>query len=271
MPGRSLTAASLETVNGALDAARGDRILAEQRWRQAQAAGLAAPEVLASPTVQLISQDRARLAAEYQDRLSVYKPDYPDMRQMQARMDETDRQLAREAGAILGSLHARFAAALGAEAALSGRVEALKAGLVDLRSRGIGYGIRNREVDADRAVYDGLLQRYQDVGVAGGAAPGNIIVVDPATIPDRPSWPRPWLIMLLASLVGLAAGVGAVLLSQQGGEAPDPGAPRVQGKRRPRRPGARPSSVLDSGRPPGAGFRGISPCNRCFAGFAAWL
>ncbi len=224
VPGRSLTAASLETVNGALDAARGDRILAEQRWRQAQAAGLAAPEVLASPTIQLISQDRARLAAEYRDRLSVYKPDYPDMRQLQARMDETDRQLAREAGAILGSLHARFAAALGAEAALSGRVEALKAGLVDLRTRGIGYGIRNREVDADRAVYDGLLQRYQDVGVAGGAAPGNIIVVDPATVPDRPSWPRPWLIMLLAAFVGLAAGVGAVLLSQQAGEAPDPGA-----------------------------------------------
>jgi uncharacterized protein involved in exopolysaccharide biosynthesis len=220
--GRSLTAASLETVNSALDAARGDRILAEQRWRQAQAAGLAAPEVLASPTVQLISQDRAKLAAEYQDRLSVYKPDYPDMRQLRARMDETDRQLAREAGAILGSLHARYAAALGAEAALSGRVEALKAGLIDLRTRGIGYGIRDREVDADRAVYDGLLQRYQDVGVAGGAAPGNIIVVDPATVPDKPSWPRPWLIMLLSALVGVAGGVGAVLLSKPADDAPDP-------------------------------------------------
>ena len=213
--GRSLTAASLETFNTALDAARGDRILAEQRWRQAQAAGSAAPEVLASPTVQLISQDRAKLAAEYQDRLSIYKPDYPDMRQLKARMDETDRQLTREAGAILESLHARYAATLGAETALSRRVEGLKAGLIDLRTRGIGYGIRNREVDADRAVYDGLLQRYQDVGIAGGVAPGNIFVVDPATIPDRPSWPRPWLIMFLATLVGLAGGVGAVLLSQR--------------------------------------------------------
>ena len=212
--GRSLTAASLETFNNALDAARGDRILAEQRWRQALAAGLAAPEVLASPTVQLISQDRARLAAEYEDRLSVFKPDYPDMRQLKARMDETDRQLAREAGGILESLHARYAAALGAEAALSGRVEALKAGLIDLRTRGIGYGIRDREVDADRAVYDGLLQRYQDVGIASGAAPGNVIVVDPATVPDKPSWPRPWLTMLIAALAGLVGGSCAALLSQ---------------------------------------------------------
>jgi succinoglycan biosynthesis transport protein ExoP len=220
--GRSLTAASLETFNTALDAAKNDRILAEQRWRQAQAAGPAAPEVLASPTIQLISQDRAKLAAEYQDRLSVYKPDYPDMRQLKARMDETDRQLAREADAILESLHARYAATLGAEAALSGRVEGLKAGLIDLRTRGIVYGIRNREVDADRAVYDGLLQRYQDVGIAGGATPGNIYVVDAATVPDRPSWPRPWLIMLFAAFVGLAAGVGAALVLQPVESGSDP-------------------------------------------------
>jgi len=209
--GRSLTAASLETFNTALDAARGDRILAEQRWRQAQAAGLHAPEVLASPTVQLISQDRAKLAAEFQDRLSVFKPDYPDMRQLNARMDESDRQLVREANTIIDSLHARYAVALGAETALSGRVESLKAALTDLRTRSVGYGILNREVDADRAVYDGLLQRYQDVGIAGGVVAGNVFVVDPATPPDRPSWPRPWLIMLLATLVGLLAGAGAVV------------------------------------------------------------
>jgi uncharacterized protein involved in exopolysaccharide biosynthesis len=213
-PGRSLTATSLETSNTALDAARGDRILAEQRWRQAQAAGLAAPEVLASPTIQLISQDRAKLAAEYQDRLSVYKPDYPDMRQLKARLDETERQLAREAGAILESLHARYAATLGAETALSSQVESLKAALIALRARSIGYGVRDREVDADRAVYDGLLQRYQDVGIASGVVAGNVFVVDPATVPDKPSWPRPWLIMVLAALIGLVGGAGAVLLSQ---------------------------------------------------------
>jgi succinoglycan biosynthesis transport protein ExoP len=212
--GRSLTAASLEAANTALDAARGDRIFAEQRWRQAQAAGPAAPEVLASPTIQLISQDRAKLAAEYEDRLSVYKPDFPDMRQLKARMDETDRQLTHETAAILASLHARYAAALGAETALSGRVEDLKAALFALRARAIGYGIRDREVDADRAVYDGLLQRYQDVGIASGVVAGNVFVVDPAVIPDKPSWPRPPLIMLIAGLIGLMGGAGAVLLSE---------------------------------------------------------
>jgi uncharacterized protein involved in exopolysaccharide biosynthesis len=213
-PGRSLTVSSLEALNTALDAAKTDRILAEQRWRQGEAAGQAAPEALASPTVQSISQDRARLAAEYADRLSVFKPDYPDMRQLKARIDEVDRQIAVADAAILGSLHARYAADLAAETTLAGQVERLKAAVIGLRARSIGYDIRSREVDADRAVYDGLLQRYQEVGLAGGVVAGNVIIVDPATLPDRPTWPRPWLIMLIAGVIGVIGGVGTVLIFQ---------------------------------------------------------
>ena len=212
-PGRSLTAASLEALNTALDGATADRILAEQRWRQGAAAGAAAPEVLASPTVQQIRQERAKLAAEYQDHLSVYKPDYPDMRQLMARINETDRQLARETAETLQSLRSRYEAALGAETALAEQVAHLRAQMIDLRSRGVGYDVRSREVDVERAVYDGLLQRYRDVALADGAQTGNVFVVDPATPPDRPTWPRPWLVMLLATLIGIGAGVGWVLLA----------------------------------------------------------
>jgi uncharacterized protein involved in exopolysaccharide biosynthesis len=146
----------------------------------------------------------------------VYKPDYPDMRQLKARMDETDRQLSRESAAILESLRARYAAAQGTEEALGAKVETLKTALNAQRARDIGYDVRDREVGIDRAVYDGLLQRYQDVGIAGGVVAGNVFVVDPATVPDKPSWPRPWLIMALAAAVGLVAGVAVVLLRAAG-------------------------------------------------------
>jgi uncharacterized protein involved in exopolysaccharide biosynthesis len=209
--GRSLTADNLEAFNTALAGARTDRILAEQRWRAANAAGPAAPEVLADPTVQQISQDRARLAEDYQDRLSVFKPDYPDMRRLRARMDETDRQLARKTGAILASLRARFAAALGDERILTAQVAALETALVDLRARSIRYTILQREVDTNRILYDGLLQRFRDVGVAGGVVADNITIIDPATPPDHPSSPRPLLVLLLAATAGLAAGMGGAL------------------------------------------------------------
>jgi uncharacterized protein involved in exopolysaccharide biosynthesis len=210
-PGRSLTADSLEAFNGALAGARTDRILAEARLRQSQTAGPDAPEVLANPTVQQISQDRARLAAEYQDRLRVFKPDYPDMRQLKARIDETDRQLELQTTAIIASLQARYGAARSAEAALAAQVGDLTRALVDLRGRSIRYTILQREVDTNRVLYDGLLQRYRDVGVAGGVIADNIAIVDPATPPDRPSWPRPAPTLVIAGLIGLMTGVAAAL------------------------------------------------------------
>ena len=100
-------------------AARADRIAAEQRWNRAKAvSGLGLADILQSPTIQALSQTRAQLAADYQDRLRVYKPDWPDMRQLEARLDETDRQIAAEASTIRSALHNTYAIALAREQAL---------------------------------------------------------------------------------------------------------------------------------------------------------
>lgn len=236
--GRSLTAASLEVLNTALATATADRIEAEQHWRQDQSAGPASPEVLQSATVQQVIEDRAKLAADYQDRLSVFKPDYPDMLQLKARMNETDRQLEREAWAILASLHTRYLTALGAEHALATQVSTLKSALLQLQSRSIRYTILKRDVDINRALYDGLLQRFRDVGVAGGVVPDNIWVINAAGAPDLPVWPRPWLSMGASILVGLVLGVMA---------ATSAAIPRTSPKvTSGAAPGAKSASILDS-------------------------
>jgi capsular exopolysaccharide synthesis family protein len=70
-------------------------------------------------------------------------------------------------------------------------------------------------VDTNRELYDALLQRYKEIGVAGGVGVNNISVVDPARIPDRPSSPRLVLNLLVALLAGLAAGFGLALALEQ--------------------------------------------------------
>ena len=213
--GPSLAAANLESFNTALAAARAERIKTEQKWRQAQAAsGMGLSDILQSPTFQVISEERAKLVAEYQDKLRIFKPDYPDMAQLKARIDETDRQLALEAGAVRQSLRAQYETALANEQVLGGQVGALKSAVLDLRGRSIRYTILQREVDTNRTLYDGLLQRYKEVGVAGGVAANNISIVDRAETPVTPSEPRPLLNMALASLVGIAFGVGLAYLRE---------------------------------------------------------
>src|SRR3712207_7845704 len=46
--------------------------------------------------------------------------------------------------------------------------------------RSIQYNIIQREVDTNRSLYDALLQRYKEIGVAGGIGPNTVSVVDRA-------------------------------------------------------------------------------------------
>jgi len=206
--GPSLPAVNLEAYSTALAAAKTDRIKAEQKWRAAASVtGIGLPDILQSPTIQELSQQHAKMQADYQDRLSVYKPDYPDMRQLKARIDETERQIQIEAGNIRQAIHVQYLAALESERALQGQVDGLKSSVLDLRGRSIRYTILQREVDTNRTLYDGLLQRFKEVGVAGGVSSNNISIIDRADVPRFPSSPKPLVNLALSGLIGAILGV----------------------------------------------------------------
>ncbi len=210
---QSLTAANLSALNSALTNARAERTKAEQRWRQAQSTPvLSLLEVLGDPTVQKLRQDRATLSATYQQKLKIYRPDFPEMQQLQAQIDEIDRQINTVANANLSAIRSQYEIALKQERSFSDQVEKLKGSYMDLRERNIQYTILQREVDTNRTLYEGLLQRYKEVGVAGGLGSNNISVVDRALAPDGPSSPKPLINMAIALLLGLALGAGITVL-----------------------------------------------------------
>jgi capsular exopolysaccharide synthesis family protein len=210
---QSLTAANLSALNSTLVTAQGDRIKAEQRWRQAQSMPiLSQPEALGDPTIQNLLQQRATLAATYQERLKIYAPGMPDMQQLKAQMDEVDRQLAAAGESIKSSIRSRYEVALRQEQSLHRQVEGLKGSFIDLRERNIQNTILQREVDTNRALYDGLLQRYKEVGVAGGVGSNNIAVVDRAKVPSAPSSPKLLLNLFIALVLGLGLAAAATIV-----------------------------------------------------------
>jgi succinoglycan biosynthesis transport protein ExoP len=203
--GQSLTAADLAAANAELSEATSERIKAEERWRELQTVPiLSTPEALSDPTVQTLVQQRAALSSSYQQQLKVYAPAMPEMQQLKAQIDENERQLAAVAQNIRTSVRSKFEIALKQEKSLSANVESLKGAFISLRGRNIENTILQREVDTNRTLYDGLLQRYKEVGVAGGVDTNNISVVDLARAPGGPSSPK----LLLNMLVALVAGVG---------------------------------------------------------------
>ena len=201
----SLSEQNLGSLNSALAEARRERIRAESRWRQAQASTgvVLLGELGENSIIKSLQQRRAELNAEYQDKLRLYKPAFPAMVQLKSQIDEVERQIVAEAGNIKAAIQAEFLAAQEQERLLNEQMDSLKAEVLDLQNRSIQYNIFKREVDTNRELYDGLLQRYKEIGVAGGVSSNNIAVVDRAQngFKYKPSLTRNLALGLLAGLM----------------------------------------------------------------------
>lgn len=202
---RSLVADDLASLNAALNDATADRIAAEARARQSGGPGTST-EALANTAINNLRQRRAELAAEYEQLMVRFEPGYPAAVAIQSQIDQLDRSIAREESRVVGSVQANYRQALQREQTLRQRVEELKGSFLDLRRRSIQYNIFQQEVDTNRSLYDGLLQRFKEIGVAAGVGVNNIAIVDIAEVPDRPSSPRLILNLAFSVLAGLGLG-----------------------------------------------------------------
>ncbi len=211
---QTLIEQNLGELNSAVGQAQGARIRAEARWRQAQASrGAALPaEMLDSSNVRPLQDRRSTLQGSFQEKLRVYKPEYPEMKQLQAQIAEIDRQIASEIEAIKLTVKAEYDAALTQETLLREQLTQIKAETLDLQSRSIDYNILQREVTTNRELYDGLLQRYKEIGVAGGVSSNNVSIVDRAQVPGGPFKPDMRRNLMIGLLVGFFLGVLLALL-----------------------------------------------------------
>lgn len=215
---QSLTAANLAALNQSLAEATAARIAAESRARSA-GSGTAAAVALQNTTVNGLRQRRGELNGEYQRQLNAFGPEYPVVAALRAQITELDRQIQNETARInqgVGQdLQAQYRQTLATEQTLSGQVERLKSELIDQRRRAIQYNIYQRDVDTNRGLYDALLQRYKEVGIAGGVGTNNVSIVDQATVPTGPFRPNIPVILMIALIVGGVLGAGAALILEQ--------------------------------------------------------
>lgn len=212
-PPQSLVASNLAAINASLAQVRAERVAAQERWRSARTAPvMTLPEVLANPTVQQLVQQRAALNTEYQQKLATFQPDYPEMVRLKARIDEAEAQIQEVAQNIRSSIQNQYVTAANQERALQRQVTGLTGDVLDLRDRSIQYNILQRELDTTRTLYEGLLQRYKEVGVTGDITANNISIVDRANPPGSPSKPDLMMNLVLAAFFGLGIGLVAALV-----------------------------------------------------------
>lgn len=202
---RSLLVDDLAAINRERSEATAARIAAQSRLG---ARGDLVNEALQNDAIGGLRQRRAELASDYARMMVQFEPEYPPARALQTQLEQIDRSIAREESRVRQTLRQTYDSAVSREQQLDSRVGQLQTGVLDLRRRSIQYNIYQRDVDTSRQLYDALLQRYKEIGVAGGVGVNNISIVDPAELPRRPSSPKFLLNMLLALIAGTVVGVG---------------------------------------------------------------
>ena len=76
------------------------------------------------------------------------------------------------------------------------------------------YHILQHDAEANKQLYDGLLQKLKEATISVGLRSSNIRVVDPALTPTSPSRPQKTRNILLAFLVGLVGGIGLAIFRE---------------------------------------------------------
>src|SRR5215207_1038076 len=204
--------ANLQAIQNALTAAVTERLKREQLSLLAQSSNsIALPQVMNDKLIQAARDRIGTLQAGYQEKLSVLKPAFPEMVALRAQITESEKQIRTQMDLIKQTIKAEYESARAQELALIEKLEEVKTEVLASRGRSIEYTILRREADTARSLYDGLLQQYRELGVAGEVDTNNVSIIDRAQRPggpDSPSLPKNLMIAFALGLLGAAAFAG---------------------------------------------------------------
>ncbi|MDY7092277.1 MAG: polysaccharide biosynthesis tyrosine autokinase [Acidobacteriota bacterium] len=219
-PQANTTIQRLRTLDQDYSNAKNDRIEMEARYRELLA--LPAESVADSFSGGEVSQQRSNLASlrqDYNSRLNVFKPEWPEMVELKSRIETAEenlRQMVEENAALAReTARAAYQAALRKEQTLDRDLNALKSQTVDQKSSRLEIANLEDEVRTRRELLNELLRRQSETDVASrlqNSRASNVRIVDTALVPGGASHPSLRRNVGMGLLAGLLLGIGLALL-----------------------------------------------------------
>lgn len=207
----SLILTNISEINNRLTQALQDRNAAERLVAQIDAGQAATlPQVFESESIRTNKERIAELRATYQQNLATLKPGFPEMVRLRAQVGELENQMNVEIAAIASSVQLRYEQANANVASLRAELADLEGRQQEFQRKNIRYTILQREVDSNRAQYQSLINKLNEVVVGVDLQSANASIIDPAVRPDDAVSPRP--IMNLGLALVLASLIAAVIV-----------------------------------------------------------
>ena len=155
---------------------------------------------------------QADLKIQIAEMSTQFGPAYPKVAQLKSQLEELDHQIQLELKKIAERVKGEYLAALQEEQLLSAQFEKQKQEANKLNESAIEYSLLKRDVDTNRQLYEGLLQKLKEAGVTAGLKSNNIRLVDVARTPVAPSEPNIPRNLAFAFVLGLTSGIGLAFL-----------------------------------------------------------
>jgi succinoglycan biosynthesis transport protein ExoP len=217
--GLTLVSQQIRDLNAQLVSATADRVQKEAQLARVKAA-MASPagvgavsNVLASPLIQKLSEEEAKLKEHQASLGSRFLSGYPQMGESESQLSDVQRSLANETKKIVASLSSDLAGARARESNLQARIDDLAKDYNRDSAAGVQLANLQRQADASTKLYQQFLDRFNALSVQQGGETPDAHIVSHAQIPDYPSFPRKGL-MLAAALFGstlFGAGLACLL------------------------------------------------------------
>ena len=205
----NIVVARLTDLNARLTDAEAERIGLEAQMRSVSQTDYdSLPAVVNNTLIQALKEQLTTLQGQYAQLSTQFKPAYPRLAQLKAQVVDTEQRVQKEIQRVVEGVKTSYLDAEAKEKELRAKMEEQKAITLSLKDDSVQYAILDREADTNRQLYDSVLQRMKEMGVAADVRASNVSVIDEAEPPLRPSSPKKGLSLLLSSFVGLVGGVG---------------------------------------------------------------
>src|SRR5271155_2941269 len=174
----------------------------------------ALPAARENPVIQDLLKRKAETNSNYADALNQYGPNYPKVQRLAAQQQQVADDLASAQKTMVDSIQVEYNTARSHVDILQASLDKQKADANDLAEKLVQYHILQHDAEANKQVYDGLLQKLKEATISVGLRSSNIRVVDPALAPTSPSRPQKARNILLAFLGGLVGGIGLAIFRE---------------------------------------------------------
>ena len=151
-----------------------------------------------------LKQKRAQLLVSYTEK-------YPEVKEIDQQIAVLEKEMketkSRATNVVVKNFETRYLEAKSKEDTLRASFNKQRGETLTQNEAAVNYRIIQQEVQTNKALLDGLLQRSKENDVVLAGTPNNIHVVDYSPVPKGPVGPRRMQSLALAMLISLVFGV----------------------------------------------------------------